>query len=63
MPSKKQLKWFVLLGAVIWGIALFFKVNFPELRDAASTYVDIISFVMFLLLLVFLVFKGKFKLK
>lgn len=61
VTQDKKLLFF--LGAVTWLIALFIKVNIPELKDAATIYIDIISFVLIGFLIIEFVFKGRFSFK
>lgn len=59
-PNKYKLLF--LLGVVGWLIALYLKVNVPEMSEPASVYVDIISFALICFLIIIFVFKGRFRL-
>lgn len=61
MVLKNQ-KILFFLAFIALVIALFTKINIPDLSKAADIYVDIIlTFLIFALLITF-VFKGKFRL-
>lgn len=61
MITKNEKLFFIIaVGTLV--LALYFKVNVPELRQAADIYVDVGSFVLLSFLVIKLIFRGKLEL-
>lgn len=60
--SNKNQRLLFILGISTLIIALFFRVNVPDLKDASEIYILILLTVLISLLVVRVVFHGKLKL-